>query len=346
MTTDGNTFRASLPRFAAAARTISRRPLLAAAWLAALVVAIILTPIWGTAFVAMGWLLSRRRMRDEGLGGLGETLAPALARHQFADGVWRGIWRAQKLGVAVTLIQLPTIIFAFLPAAIAAGLFTSVQAAFPGMTGMVLGYAIPGLVALACAVVVLAEHLVTYRILAASGPDYSAGLVFRAVGEAWKHTLARTSVLVGMTAGILVSAIGAGVIMGVTFWLADLLKLGMGSLVVITWTGALTGAFFLSLVLETLADWSDDIEIQPVEAEGFSFSAWLGEWLQTAARWIEERGVVSVGLVVCMLIGVLSSVVALGTARTFDSWVGLGWFAVTATILVVLQRQRQRRTAS
>lgn len=343
MATNQNTLGASLPRLAGAARAIAQEPVTTVAWLLALAVAVVLTPIWGSAFVIMGWLAARSRMRTEGLAGLGEALAPSLARHQFRDGVWRGIWRAQKLGFAFALVQLPTSLLALTPAAIAFGLFAPTQATFGGALGLLTAYLVPCLVALACLVVILAESLVAYRILAVSGPDYSLGVVFRAVGAAWKATLAQASTLVGVTFGVLATALGVGIIVGGSGWLADLLELGGGVLIVVQWTGVVGGLFFVGLVLETLADWSDDVNIAAVPTgEHFSFSAWFSGWLQSAVNWFAGKGVVSVGLVLILALGVLTSGVALVTGQNLVSWVGLGWFAVTAAVLVMLQRQRSQ----
>lgn len=336
---DQDSLRASIPRLGAAARQIAEDPITTIAWLAALLIAVVLAPVWGSAFVIMGWLGARLRMRKEGLTGLGDALAPSLARQQYKDGVWRGIWRTQSLGLAFTLVQLPTTLLAFVPAAIVFGLFST--ASIPGEMGLVIGYVIPGLVALACAVVVLAQNITAYRILAVSGPKYTLGLVFGAVGEAWKLTLSQARLLVGLTAGLLLTAIAGGVLVGLSAKLAEVMQLGMRQLVVITWTGGLVAVFFSGLVLESLASWSDELEIEPIRAQApFSFSAWLTAWLTWAVKWLSEQGVISVGLVACLVIGVLTSMVALVTGKNFESWFGLGWFAVTAAVLVILNRQR------
>jgi len=330
---------ASVPRLKAATRQIAEDPFTTIVWVAALAISVVLAPVWGGAIVVMGWLAARHRMRTDGVSGLGDALAPELARHQYRDGVWRGIWRTQSLGIAVLLVQAPTTLLAFVPAAVVYGLFST--ASLPGTAGLVIGYVVPGLVALACAVVVLAQNLVTYRILSNSGPDYSLGIVFRAVGAAWNATLSQARLLIGLTIGLLLVAVAGGVFVGLSAKLAEALQLGLRQLVVITWTGGLIGLFFTGLMLESLAAWSDELDVDAATAEApFSFTAWLTEWLTWGASWLSNKGVISVGLVACMLVGVLTSVVALVTGKNFESWFGLGWFAVTAAVLVILERQR------
>ena len=69
----------------------------------------------------------------------------------------------------------------------------------------------------------------------------------------------------------------------------------------------------------------------------FSFSEWLWGWLSAVFGWFADQGIVAVGIGVCLVLGVVTGVMALATGVVFTSWVGLGWFAITAAVLVALR---------
>jgi hypothetical protein len=50
--------------------------------------------------------------------------------------------------------------------------------------------------------------------------------------------------------------------------------------------------------------------------------------------------VVGIGVGACLLIGLATALSAFATGQNFTSWIGLGWFAVTAAVLVFLERKR------
>ena len=53
--------------------------------------------------------------------------------------------------------------------------------------------------------------------------------------------------------------------------------------------------------------------------------------------WFARQGIVAVGIGVCLALGVATGIMALATGMVFSSWVGLGWFAITAAVLVALR---------
>jgi hypothetical protein len=321
---------------------LAERPLAPVAWVLVLPIALILSPIWGSGFAMIGWLSARERLRQDGLEGLGAALAPELARKQYERGVFAGIWHTQKLGIAVSLIELPTMLIAFAPAAAAYFLLQPAQMLFAPTTGLAISYGVPGLLGLAAATVVGAQTFLVYRLLGESGPDYSLGLVFRMVGHSWRLTLRNSTLLVTLAAGLLAVTLVGGAFVGVSVWGARKLELGGGTFVVLTWTAAVAGLAQLSVTLNALASWAMRIEAEPimVSPEHFSFGRWLGTWLKATGEWLRARGVISVGIGACLIIGALTGLVALVSGKNFESWVGLGWFAVTALTLVAVNGQR------
>lgn len=335
----GPPFAAALPRLSQAGKTIASDPLGTFAWVLASALVLLLTPVWGVAFLAMGWMSARRRLRSDGLIGIGEVLVPAMASAQFERGLFSGIWRVQKLSVAVALVQLPTTLLALLPAAILYAMLAPSLAAFPGTFGMILAWGLPSLVAMVALAFVAAEQMLAFRILAASGPKYSIGLVQRAVGQAWRTTLEEGRLLFGVSLGLGIAAVAAGVFVGLSAWLASALELGGGAVLVMTWTGVVAGVVLVAFVYETLVSWAEALPIERVEDDSaFSFSSWFVDWVKSVAELPLAKGAVTIGLFIVLALGLLATLGAMATGSALTSWLGLGWFAVTAVTLLVLFR--------
>ncbi len=331
---------AGFTRFKAALGEVGSNPLHHLALVAAGLVSAVLTPLWGATFVNMGWLDARQRVADEGLVGLGAAFAPQQARAQFGDGVWTGLWRVQTLPIAVAAVGLPATLFALLPAVLVAGLMMPARMSFPGISGMVLGTALPAIVLAACLVAITAQMMLMLRLLGRSGPQYSVGLVFRVVGEAWRGTLADLPMLLGLGASVALTMIAGGIFVGISTFLATKLQLGMGGVALIAqWSGVALAFIVIASALEALAQWAEETALQPVDATGaWRFSSWLREWLLSAVRWFGGRGVMATGVGVSLAMGTVVSALAVMTGEVWTSWVGVAWFAVSAAVLVTLYR--------
>jgi hypothetical protein len=338
------TFARGLSRYAEAGRTVAGRPFLALAWILVLPVGVLATLVFGEIFVAMGWLESRRRFAADGFFGLGAVLAPRRGREQYADGVFRGLWRSHTLPIAVSAIALPTSILVLIPAAIAYGLFAPLSRLVSGAAGLAAAALLPAMLAFVGSVFILAQLLLLVRILAESGPRYALGTVFRASAAAWRTAIEDAPVVLGMAAGLLGSAVAAGALIGASAYLGELLELEAGLVLILTWTGAIAGAAVLSVAAEALAAWAGEARIEPLESQpaDFSLSAWMLTCLRGAFGWLAARGLVSVGIFACVIAGVATALMSVATGQTFNSWTGLGWFAVTALALVALHRDRGR----
>lgn len=331
---------AGVSRFKGALAAVGANPLRHLALVAAGLVGAVLTPLWGATFVNMGWLDARQRVEEEGLVGLGAAFAPERASAQYEDGVWTGFWRVQTLPVAFAAVQLPGTLFALLPAVLVFGLMMPARVSYSGVTGLVLGAGLPGIVLAACLVAVTAQTMLMLRLLGRSGPRYSVGLVYRTVGIAWRGTLADLSTLMGLGAAVAVSLVAAGVFAGASGFVAAKLQLGMGGVAIIgQWTGAAMAFVIVAAALEALAQWSDEMAAEPVDGTGaWNFSSWLRQWLGSAVRWFSGKGVLATGTGVSLAMGTAVAALALVGDSTWASWVGVAWFAVSAAVLLTLYR--------
>lgn len=339
MSSSSSGFAAGFIAFFAGLSFVIKQPIRNAAWIIAIGVSAITATLWGSLFSALGWLESRKKLETDGLIGVGEVLVPKLGRQQYKDGVWTGLWRAHAASIAFLLVHVPILAFAFAPAIVAAQVLGPLDHPNAGITELAIGKGIPMLVALGCGVVVWAEAIVAYRLLAIAGPSYSIGLISKAVGAAWRATLADLPRLLGLAAALVLSSVVVGGILygcfravvsfgtptNVTFVIMSVLLLAIA-------------VFFVPAALRAPVVWAEEVTA-PSIAGGphFSFSAWLYEWLALVFGWFARKGIVAVGIGICLGVGALTAVIALATGRVFSSWVGLGWFAVTAAVLVALR---------
>ncbi len=331
---------AGASRFKGALGEVGAQPLRHLALVAAGFVGVVLTPLWGTTFVNMGWLDARRRVADEGLVGLGAAFAPEQARAQYADGIWTGFWRVQTLPIAFGAVQLPGTLFALLPAVLVFGLMMPARMSYGGTTGAVLGVGLPAIALAACLVAVTAQTMLMLRLLGRSGPRYSVGLVFHTVGVAWRRTLNDLPMLLGMGAAVAATLVAAGVFTGISGWLAAKMQLGMGGAALVgQWTGAALVFVVVAAALEALAQWSDEMALEAVDGtNAWNFSSWLREWLGAAVRWFSGKGVLATGTGVCLAMGTVVAGLAVVSGEVWTSWEGVAWFAVSAAVLVTLYR--------
>jgi hypothetical protein len=328
----------STARLRKALSSIAEAPLLTLALILAVPVAMLVAPVWGKSLSWTGWLAARRRMRFDGLIGLGAVLVPQQSRAQYADGVWRGLWRVHSVSVAFGLVQLLPALLALVPAAVASLLFKGTLFLFPHPAGLILSSGVPLAVALLGLTVVGAQTLLALRLLGETGPRYTLGSIFEAAGAAWRATLRDLQNVLGLGLFFLGAALVAAAIGWVSGALAGLLRLGPGGQgLVVEWTGLALVLALFGLVLEGLAQWAEDAEVKDLGTKtDFSFTKWLVAWLTQVFAWLAARGVLAIGIGACLLMGLLTSLAALLTGQNFSSWVGLGWFTVTALVLVAL----------
>ncbi len=337
MSTFGNAFSSGFVGFFHGIVAVARAPLAHAAWLVALAVSELVAVVWGSVFAFIGWLECRKRLTADGLIAIGEVLAPRLAREQYAAGVWTGLWRVHTLTLAFVVVQLPTLAFVFAPAVLAQLWLGPAANPGWGVAGLIVGQGLPALVALGCAVLAGAELFLAARLLAGAGPTYSVGLVAAVTAAAWRATLTEFGRLMGLAAGLLAAAVGAGVLIGGSVWLASLAKLGgAATWILVGAIGAPAAALFAASVYGALADWSAGAATEKVGGGRFSLTRWLREWLAAVFGWFADAGVLWVGVGVCLVAGGFAAFIAL---RTFD-WVPLGVFAASAAVLVILRLRR------
>lgn len=340
------------PIVLSAVRGVFDDPLVAVGMVLGLPIALVVAPLWGGVFALIGWIAARRALEEGGIAGLGEVMAPRLARAQFSRQVqaglqpgagvelWRGLWRVQTIGVALLLVELPAVAVAAAPAALVWALSAPLEAMFPGSLGETLRNAPVALVAAASALIVLAQVALTLRVLSERGPEYSLGLVYRASAASWRATIADIPVLIGTTGALLLVVLFGGAFVAGTLELAKALELGSGLALVLSWSAGVAGVVVLAVAIESVLSWA--ARVPPAElvvdtADALSVSAWLAGWLRGA-----REHLVGVGLVACGLVGLAVCVRAFATGEDLRSWVALGWFGVTAMILVALELKRRR----
>ncbi|MFH1811442.1 MAG: hypothetical protein ABIJ09_22060 [Pseudomonadota bacterium] len=295
-------------------------------------------PLWGQALSTHGWMEARRRMPAEGLVALGQILIPQRARPLYADGVWRGLWRVHGLSLALACVQAPAVALAMLPAFLAYQLLAPAAGMFPDpVVAMAVAQGLPALLGLALVSLVAGQTLLVLRLLGQTHGASSLGQIARTSSEAWRVALQDLPTLA--TLGLSLVVVGA---MGAAFVYANLrlalwLELGAGVQLVTTWAGAITLLLVAALSFEVMARWAERVDVNaPVATHPFSFTTWLTTWLRSVVAWFAARGMVSMGTAVVLAVGGLTALLALLSGQTFTSWVGLGWFAASAAVLVVL----------
>lgn len=327
-------------RFSDSARAVSEDALKRFALLAGIVLASLVAPLWGYVLSLSALSKARRRLQSEGLIGLGELLAPEISRAQYADGVWRGLWRVHGTSLAFWLIQLPTVLLALAPAALTWALLQPLRFVFPGDLGPSIASGATALVAFFCVLVIAAQTVLALRILSESGQKLSLGYIARICGEAWRATLRDLNTVLGIGLAVVGAIVTAAVVIVASYYLATGLKLSGGIPMVVLWTAAAANLFLLATVLDAIVAWADGTKTTELNAKTFSFSAWLKAWFGSMYTWFAAKGLATVGLAVCLVAGALTAAVAVLSGRNFESWVGLGWFAVSAAVLVAVSFKR------
>lgn len=319
---------------------VARRPIDAAALVLAALMTIVVAPLWGATLAWLGWLGTRERLPADGVISLGEVLAPRRAREQYRDGVWRGLWRVHGISLAFAVVQVPILLLVLAPAAVAVVLFAPAGPVFAAneTVAMAVMYGVPLPVAIACGAVVAGEAVLAYRLLRSLGGPYSLGLIYRVTGAAWRVTLEHIATLVGLGFTLALGAVVFGAVVGGLAYLAGVLALGAGQLLIMMWLGALLAVVVIAVALESIARWADSVALPTVDRAGsYVFTDWLWSWLGSVFGWFAKQGMIAVGTGACLVVGLLTGIAALATGQVFTSWVGLGWFAVAAAVLVTIR---------
>jgi hypothetical protein len=282
----------------------------------------------------MGWLSARRRMRTEGLLGLGDLLAPRIGRLQFASGFMAGLWRVHTLDLSLAGLTFAPAVLAVLPAGAVQLLFAPLAGMLSGPNQRALSLLVPGLVIALSAVLLAANFLLTLRLLAESGPRYPLGLVFRAVGAAWRVSLGEATTLLGLGIAILAGAAVACAFIGGSYWLAGALELGAGIAI----------AGYLAVTVEAFLAWVEAVHADPLEDyQAYSFSAWLAAQLLRARVLILKLGFERAALLGLIALGTLASAWSIAAGRGMLSWLGLGWYGSTAGLVVLAMLRKRDR---
>lgn len=329
----------------ASATEVARRPVEAVALVLAAIMTALVAPLWGATLTWLGWLETRERIGADGVISLGSTLAPQRARDQYRDGVWRGLWRVHGVSVAFAFVQAPVILLIMVPAAVVYVLFSTLGPIYPpGIASTVITFAVPVPVAIACLTIAAGEAVLAYRMLRAVRGPYSVGLMFRITGAAWQTTLGHVATLASLGITLALGVVVAGVVVGLLVFVADLLALGGGQMVITLWLAIFLGVLATAVELEAIASWAEGVTLPKIdETKCWSFTDWLWSWLGSVFGWFAKQGMVAVGTGACLVIGLLTGVVALATQQVFTSWVGLGWFTVTAAVLVTIRLAERKQ---
>jgi len=332
-------FRSVSQDYFKAAGEVFVQPFLFLLWFLSFLVSNILIPVWGAIFIWVGWLNGRKKIMSEGVIGIEEILFPAIGRKFYTDGIWRGLWRAHKVSIAVNMIQFPIVLLLSLPILLFYLLFTPVAQFFPGDVGQYLSIGIPSVIGVFCTSILLSQYFILIRILSVSGPEYSLGKVYYAVKKAWKMVLSNIKKLFYLIILIGLSFLFVFALYELSGKLAESLNLGAGKEFIEIWYLMIFGLLSLVVNANALAAWSTDLKVLPIpDTTYFSFSNWLVTWLQSLSSSQITLGLIKVGLAICLLIGVANSIIGLILGQSSDSWVSVGWYAVTVCVLFFLNK--------
>ena len=303
------------------------------------ILAVGLTAVWGI-HAWTGWHRMRTRLQADGFTAFGEVLAPSSALHDFRDGIWRGLWRVWGSTLAFILLQIPIICIVMVPFVVATWLFTPVAGAYgahPTMNRFVEG--IPLFFLVAGAVVIIAQHLIAFKVLDNMTPAFKLGTSFAVTGESWKRTLDHTQTVVSLAvlAGFL-GGIG-GVFGLLNHWIADGADLSRPD-TIMNWIFLAVVVAFGGLFLEAIGRLAEEEDAAvDVGEDPYSFTAWLVAWLTLVYTWLTNNGLMIIATGAVFILALRSAVDAYDGAMWADgSWGGLGWFVAAALILLHLRK--------
>lgn len=306
----------------------------------ALTMTLILSPIWGLAFGTMGWLDARAHLTEEGPIALGRVLAPAAARAQFRDGIFKGLWRVHKLSAASLGLHLGPATLTLLPAAALYYLMwpAARQVPYPAASFALLFPA--GVAGITALMLVLHALLLSYRHLA-EVPSHRLGTAFAAVGRAWRQALTDRAAVFGSTLLLVVTAVAIGALVFANIWIAGRLEVAPG--IVQLWASLIGAALFAAVALEVVSQWADTQSLRPPLAEdGFSVSAWFTSWVADLGQWLNQRSTVELGVALCVLGGAAALALFGMEGQLTESWVALGWFVATTGTLALMWHDRRK----
>jgi hypothetical protein len=307
------------------------------------ILAIGMSIVWGCLHTWAGWHRMRDRLLDEGFIALGEVLAPVGALHDFRDGIWRGLWRVHGGCIGFCILQLPIIGILLLPWELAKSLFGPVAGAYSGHPQMAqfVGEGIPAFFLVSAISIIIAQHLIAFRLLTRIPSPFKLGTLFVVTGESWRRTLyhGQTVISLAILAGL---GAGLGIAFGqVNVWLGESAQLFRPE-TLSEWILFAIVVTFGGLFMEAVGALSieeDDTVSTPLEP--YSFTAWLVSWLTLVIDWLMGRGLSIIGVSAVFAVGLMATKQAVSDGVIFaeGSWGGLGWFVAVALILLHLRKE-------
>ncbi len=305
------------------------------------VLALQMSLVWGCLHTWAGWHRMRARLLDDGFIAFGEVLAPDGALHDFRDGIWRGLWRVHGACIAFMILQIPIIAIIMLPWQIALVLFAPVASAYGGHPNMAafVGTGIPLFFAVSGGAIILAQHLIAFRLLGRLTPDFKLGTLFAVTGESWRRTLSHGQTVVSLA---ILAGLGAGIgaaFAGINNWLGDAADLSRPSTIQ-EWILLAVVVLFGGLFMEALGSLSTEEDATVgTPADPYSFTAWLVSWLKLVFAWLMGQGLMIIAVAAVFILGLSAVKGAFDGAMWEDgSWGGLGWFIAAALILLHLRK--------
>jgi hypothetical protein len=330
-------------RIDGAFNTLRHNPAYAVGLVVGAFAAVVMSAVWGGLHTWAGWHRMRARLLDEGFVALGEVLAPDGGLHDYRDGIWRGLWRVHGACLGFAILQAPIIALVLIPWEVTQALFVPVASAYgqhPDMAQFV-GMGIPAFFLVSALAIVLAQHLIAFRLLGQIQSPYKLGTLFVVTGESWRRTLNYGQTVVSLA---ILAGLGAGlghVFSMVNVWMGEAAHLHFPDTLGL-WVYFAVALVFGALFLEALGALSTEEDATvSTPVEPYSFTSWLTAWLSDVIAWLLDRGLTIIGVAAVFGVGLTVAKDTIMTGAAFDdgSWGGLGWFVAAALILLHMRRQ-------
>jgi len=329
-------------RIDTAFNTLRHNPAYALGLLLGAVLAVGMAAIWGCPHTWAGWHRMRARLLDEGYIALGEVLAPSGALHDYRDGIWKGLWRVHGACLGFGILQAPIIGLMLIPWEVTQALFAPVASAYGGHPQMAqfVGAGIPAFFLVGAVAIILAQHLIAFRLLADIQSPYKLGTLFAVTGESWRRTLSHGQTVVSLA---ILAGLGAGLgyaFATVNVWLGEAAQLH-GPHTLQLWIYFAVVVVFGGLFLEALGALAvEESATMSTPNQPYSFTQWLVAWLSDVFAWLMDRGLTYIGVGAVFVVGISAAKQAFSDGVIFadGSWGGLGWFVAAAVILLHLRK--------
>ena len=270
-------------RIDAAIKALIAAPMRAVGLVAATLLVVIVSPLWGIIHPLSGWHKCRDRLGTDGLSSLGEVLVPDQALLDYKDGIWKGIYRVYTSSIGFLVLQLPVMILLLVPVVITQVLFEPVGDSF--MRGnrdlaMLFSQGGPGIVALSSFTIIFGQTMLATRVLGQVPPSHPLGTSYIATSAAWRGALKDPAPLISI--GILTSVVGliGGLFGFINNFAAEKLEL-LGGGAPQLWINVLLAIVAGAVLLEALGKWSEECNFGKVEipAKPYSFMQAFWDWI-------------------------------------------------------------------